>query len=404
MDFSYSPKVVDLQKRLTAFMEEHIYPAEAVYHHEVAENRKAGNPWQPTKVMEQLKAQAKAAGLWNLFLPESKYGAGLTNLEYAPLCEIMGRSHVAPEAFNCSAPDTGNMETLVRYATEEQQQRWLLPLLDGTIRSAFAMTEPAVASSDATNIEARVERDGDEYVINGRKWWTSGAPDPRCEILIFMGKTDPDHASRHSQQSMILVPMKTPGVTMERALPVFGYDHAPHGHGEVSFDNVRVPVANRLGDEGQGWHVAMATAGFERGLLLRSPARYQRTAQKLVQLYRANQAQADRDPSIREAVQRAWMGAEAYTLSSYHTVARLAQGGSIGAEASTNKIFWSELDLLLHETALRILGARGELVDDAQTHDWLEGFLFAQAGPIYAGSNEIQRNIIAERVLGMPKA
>ena len=261
MDFSYSPKVIDLQQRLTAFMDAHVYPAESVYHDEVEANRKAGNAWQPTRVMEDLKAKAKAAGLWNLFLPESKLGAGLTNLEYAPLCEIMGRSHVAPEAFNCSAPDTGNMETLVRYATPEQQQRWLLPLLDGKIRSAFAMTEPAVASSDATNIEARIERVGDEYVINGRKWWTSGAPDPRCEILIFMGKTDPGNASRHRQQSMILVPMKTPGVTMERALPVFGYDHAPHGHGEVSFDNVRVPVANVLLGEGRGFEIAQGRLG-----------------------------------------------------------------------------------------------------------------------------------------------
>ena len=214
MDFSYSPKVIDLQQRLTAFMDEHIYPAESVYHAEVDANRAAGNAWLPTKVMEELKAKARAAGLWNLFLPESKYGAGLTNLEYAPLCEIMGRSHVAPEAFNCSAPDTGNMETLVRYATEAQQQEWLLPLLDGKIRSAFAMTEPDVASSDATNIEASIVRDGDEYVINGRKWWTSGAPDPRCEILIFMGQTDPSNPDAHKRQSMILVPMKTPGVKM----------------------------------------------------------------------------------------------------------------------------------------------------------------------------------------------
>ena len=261
MDFTYSPKVIDLQQRLTAFMEEHIYPAEAVYHHEVAENRKAGNPWQPTKVMEKLKAAARAEGLWNLFLPESELGAGLTNLEYAPLCEIMGRSHIAPEAFNCAAPDTGNMETLARYASPAQQQRWLLPLLDGTIRSAFAMTEPDVASSDATNIEARITRDGDHYVINGRKWWTSGAPDPRCQILIAMGKTDPDHINRHQQQSMILVPMETPGVTMERALSVFGYDHAPHGHGEVSFDNVRVPVENILLGEGRGFEIAQGRLG-----------------------------------------------------------------------------------------------------------------------------------------------
>ncbi len=261
MDFTYTPKVVALQQRLTAFMDEHIYPAESVYHHEVAENRKAGNPWQPTRVMEELKTKAKAADLWNLFLPESNLGAGLTNLEYAPLCEIMGRSHIAAEAFNCSAPDTGNMETLARYATPAQQQRWLVPLLAGQIRSAFAMTEPDVASSDATNIEARITREGDEYVINGRKWWTSGAPDPRCEILIFMGKTDPDHANRHQQQSMILVPMNTPGVTMERALPVFGYDHAPHGHGEVSFVNVRVPVSNILLGEGRGFEIAQGRLG-----------------------------------------------------------------------------------------------------------------------------------------------
>ncbi|MBI5334165.1 MAG: acyl-CoA dehydrogenase family protein [Burkholderiales bacterium] len=261
MDFAYSPKVRDLQQRLTAFMEAHIYPAEARYHDEVEANRAKGNAWVPTQVMEELKAKAKAEGLWNLFLPESEYGAGLTNLEYAPLCEIMGRSHIAPEAFNCSAPDTGNMETLVRYANEEQKQQWLIPLLEGRIRSAFAMTEPAVASSDATNIEAKVERDGDHYVINARKWWTSGAPDPRCEILIFMGKTDPDHASRHQQQSMILVPMKTPGVKMERALNVFGYDHAPHGHGEVSFTDVRVPVSNVLLGEGRGFEIAQGRLG-----------------------------------------------------------------------------------------------------------------------------------------------
>ncbi|AWI52364.1 acyl-CoA dehydrogenase [Aquabacterium olei] len=261
MDFSYAPKVVALQQRVQAFMDEHIYPNEARYHDEVEANRQRGNPWQPTQVMEDLKAKARAAGLWNLFLPESAYGAGLTNLEYAPLCEIMGRSHIAPEAFNCSAPDTGNMETLVRYATEAQRKQWLEPLLEGRIRSAFAMTEPDVASSDATNIEASILREGDEYVINGRKWWTSGAPDPRCEILIFMGKTAPDHPDRHQQQSMILVPMKTPGVRLERALNVFGYDHAPHGHGELSFDNVRVPVSNVLLGEGRGFEIAQGRLG-----------------------------------------------------------------------------------------------------------------------------------------------
>ena len=260
MDFSHSEKVRDLQERITQFMENHVYPAEPLYHKELEDNRRAGNPWQVTKVLEELKKKAKAADLWNLFLPHSEHGAGLTNLEYAPLCEIMGRSHIAPEAFNCSAPDTGNMEVLARYATKEQQQRWLVPLLDGKIRSAFAMTEPRVASSDATNIESSIVRDGDSYVINGRKWWTSGAGDPRCEILIFMGKTNPE-AGRHSQQSMILVPMKTPGVKVLRTLTVFGYDHAPHGHAEVDFANVRVPVENLLLGEGRGFEIAQGRLG-----------------------------------------------------------------------------------------------------------------------------------------------
>jgi acyl-CoA dehydrogenase len=261
MDFDYTPKVKDLQKRLNAFMDQHIYPNEDAFHNEVEANRAKGNPWVPTVIMEQLKEKARAAGLWNLFLPQSERGAGLTNLEYAPLCEIMGRSHIAPEAFNCSAPDTGNMETIERYGNDAQRNEWLMPLLEGRIRSGFAMTEPAVASSDATNIEARIVRDGDHYVINGRKWWTSGAPDPRCKILIFMGKTDPDNPSRHNQQSMILVPMDTPGVTRVRALSVFGYDHAPHGHGEVDFKDVRVPVSNILLGEGRGFEIAQGRLG-----------------------------------------------------------------------------------------------------------------------------------------------
>lgn len=261
MNFEFSPKVQDLQARLTAFMEEHVYPAEAVYHAEVEANRAKGNAWVATNIMEELKAKARAAGLWNLFLPESSRGAGLTNLEYAPLCEIMGRSWIAPETFNCNAPDTGNMEVFERYGTEEQKEKWLKPLLAGEIRSAFAMTEPDVASSDATNVQASIVRDGDEYVINGKKWWTTGAPDPRCKILIFMGKTDPDNANRHKQQSMILVPLDTPGVTMTRFLPVFGYDDAPHGHGEFHFDNVRVPVSNILLGEGRGFEIAQGRLG-----------------------------------------------------------------------------------------------------------------------------------------------
>jgi acyl-CoA dehydrogenase len=261
MQFSYSDKVIDLQKRVTAFMDEHVYPAEEAFEAEMDAARKSGNPWVPTRTVEALKEKARAAGLWNLFLPESDMGAGLTNLEYAPLCEIMGRSHIGPEAFNCSAPDTGNMETLARYGTKEQQDQWMKPLLAGEIRSAFAMTEPDVASSDATNIEASIERDGDEYVINGQKWWTSGANDPRCKILIFMGKTDPDNPNRHKQQSMILVPMDTKGVTVLRHLPVFGYDDAPHGHAEVRFENVRVPASNMLLGEGRGFEIAQGRLG-----------------------------------------------------------------------------------------------------------------------------------------------
>jgi acyl-CoA dehydrogenase len=261
MDFAYSDTVKDLQRRVSAFMEEHVYPAEERFHAEIAENRRKGNAWQPTQVMEELKAKAKADGLWNLWLPESNLGAGLTNLEYAPLCEIMGRSHIGPEAFNCSAPDTGNMEVLVRYGNEAQKAEWLPPLLDGRIRSGFAMTEPAVASSDATNIAASIVRDGDHYVINGRKWWTSGAGDPRCKILIFMGKTDPQNASRHRQQSMILVPMETPGVRVVRNVPVFGYDDAPHGHSEVDFVDVRVPASNLLLGEGRGFEIAQGRLG-----------------------------------------------------------------------------------------------------------------------------------------------
>ena len=260
MDFSHSPKVVALQARVMAYVREHVVPAEDDFQAEMAALRAAGNPWQGTQTMERLKDQAKAAGLWNMFLPDSEAGAGLTNLEYAPLCEIMGRWPLTAEAMNCSAPDTGNMEVLERYGTPEHKERWLKPLLDGRIRSAFAMTEPAVASSDATNIECRIERDGDDYVINGRKWWTSGAPDPRCEIMILMGKTDPQ-AATYRQQSMILVPRHTPGVTIERALSVFGYDHAPHGHGEVSFTNVRVPASNILLGEGRGFEIAQGRLG-----------------------------------------------------------------------------------------------------------------------------------------------
>ncbi|WKB52934.1 acyl-CoA dehydrogenase family protein [Eleftheria terrae] len=260
MDFDYSPKTKELQARLTAFMDQHIYPNEGRFTEEIEANTRAGKRWTPLQLLEELKPKARAAGLWNLFLPDSDRGAGLSNQEYAPLAEIMGRVPWASEVFNCSAPDTGNMEVLVRYGTPAQQREWLEPLLEGRIRSAFAMTEPEVASSDATNICARIERQGDEYVINGRKWWTSGAGDPRCKIMIFMGKTDPD-APRHQQQSMILVPTETPGVKILRPLGVFGYDDAPHGHMEVLFENVRVPASNMLLGEGRGFEIAQGRLG-----------------------------------------------------------------------------------------------------------------------------------------------
>jgi len=255
MSFEPSAKAKQLQQRLQRFMAAYVYPNERRFHEEVERER-----WKPTKIVEELKSKARDEGLWNLFLPQDPNGAGLTNLEYAPLCEIMGRSHMAPEVFNCSAPDTGNMEVLARYGTPEQKEHWLKPLLAGEIRSCFAMTEPDVASSDATNISASIVRDGDEYVINGRKWWSSGAGDPRCKIAIFMGKSDPS-APAHKQQSMILVPLEAPGVTIVRLLTVFGYDHAPHGHAEIKFENVRVPAANMLLGEGRGFEIAQGRLG-----------------------------------------------------------------------------------------------------------------------------------------------
>jgi acyl-CoA dehydrogenase len=257
VDFSYSPKVKELEARLARFMEEHIYPNEQRYWDEI----ESGDRWQPSAVIEELKPRARAAGLWNLFLPDKHHGAGLTNLEYAPLAEIMGKVHWSSEVFNCSAPDTGNMETLALFASEAQKKQWLDPLLAGEIRSCFSMTEPAVASSDATNIEAVIRRDGDHYNINAHKWFSSGAGHPHCKLIIFMGKTDPEGADRHRQQSMILVPMETPGVKVIRQLHVFGYDDAPHGHSEIIFENVRVPATNILLGEGRGFEIAQGRLG-----------------------------------------------------------------------------------------------------------------------------------------------
>jgi len=261
MDFAYSDKVKTLQSKLSRFMDEHVYPNERRFRDEVEANRAKGNPWVPTKLIEELKPKARAEGLWNLFLPRSpRAPEGLSNLEYAPLCEIMGRVHWAPEVFNCSAPDTGNMETLERYGSEEQKRQWLDPLLRGEIRSAFLMTEPDVASSDAANIQCRIERKRDDYVVNGRKWWSSGAGDPRCKLFIVMGKTDPG-AAKYAQQSMILVPREAPGVKILRPLSLFGYDDAPHGHMDIQLENVRVPASNVLLGEGRGFEIAQGRLG-----------------------------------------------------------------------------------------------------------------------------------------------
>ncbi len=255
--FEFSKKSLELQEKLKVFMDKNVYPNES----NITEEINSGNIWEPSNIIEDLKVKAKGEGLWNLFLPESDKGAGLSNLDYAPLCEIMGRSPYAPEVFNCNAPDTGNMEVFERYASEELKEKWLSPLLKGQIRSGFAMTEPQVASSDATNIEASIKKEGNEYIINGKKWWTSGAMDPRCKVLIFMGKTDPNNLDKHKQQSQIVVPMDTPGIKVERYLPVFGFTDAPHGHAEVSFSNVRVPKENLLLGEGRGFEIAQGRLG-----------------------------------------------------------------------------------------------------------------------------------------------
>ncbi len=257
MNFEYSDRVKELQERVTAFMEEVVYPNEAVFKRQLDEG---ASRWDEPPIMEEMQAKAKAAGLWNLFLPDSEHGAGLTNVEYAPLCEIMGRSMIGPDVFNCNAPDTGNMEVLVRYGSEEQKEKWLVPLLNGEIRSCFSMTEPSVASADATNMEATIERDGDEYVINGRKWWSSGAGSSRCKIAIVMGISNPE-GPKHERHAQILVPLDAPGVNIVRQLPVFGYDHAPHGHGEIEFNQVRVPASNIIWGEGKGFAIAQGRLG-----------------------------------------------------------------------------------------------------------------------------------------------
>jgi len=401
MDFNYSHKTQEMQSRLNAFMAEHVYPAEPQYYKDIAANTAAGKRWTPVQIIESLKPKARDAGLWNLFLPTSDRGAGLTNQEYAPLAEIMGAVPWSSEVFNCSAPDTGNMEVLERYGTQEHKDRWLKPLLAGEIRSAFAMTEPAVASSDATNIEASIQRQGDEYVINGRKWWTSGAGDPRCKIYIFMGKTDPE-APRHSQQSMILVPSDAVGITVTRPLSVFGYDDAPHGHMEVDFQDVRVPATHMLLGEGRGFEIAQGRLGpgrihhcmrligvAERALKLMCERAVSRTAfgktvaQQGVTQERIAEARCMIDQARLLTLKAAWM-------------MDMAGNKSAKAEIAMIKVVAPNMACQVIDWAMQVHGGAGMCQDFplAYFYSMSRTLRFAD------GPDEVHRNAIAKLELG----
>jgi acyl-CoA dehydrogenase len=401
MDFSYSKRTQEMQAKLQAFMDRHVYPAEARYSAEIEENTRAGRRWTPLKTIEELKPKARAEGLWNLFLPESESGAGLTNQEYAPLAEIMGAVPWASEVFNCSAPDTGNMEVLVRYGTAEQKKRWLEPLLEGKIRSAFAMTEPGVASSDATNIEARIERDGDEYVLNGRKWWTSGAGDPRCAVYIFMGKSDPD-APKHSQQSMVLVPADAKGVKVLRPLSVFGYDDAPHGHMEVLFENVRVRAANMLLGEGRGFEIAQGRLGPGRihhcmrliGLAERSLALMCKRASERVAFGKPVAAQSVTQERIAEA--RCMIDQARLLTLKAAWMMDVAGNKAAKAEIAMIKVVAPSMACQVIDWAMQVHGGGGMSEDFP-----LAGF-YTQARTLrFAdGPDEVHRSAIAKMELG----
>ncbi len=397
MHFEHSERVRQLQVRLSQFMDNHVYPNEQTYYDHVDQS---ANRWSIPPIMEELKANARGEGLWNLFLPESEYGHGLSNLEYAPLCEIMGRSPIAPEVFNCAAPDTGNMEVLVRYGSEEQKKRWLVPLLEGKIRSGFAMTEPDVASSDATNIRASIRKEGGEYVLNGKKWWTSGASDPRCKILIFMGKTDPD-APKHLQQSMVLVPVETPGVRKIRSLPVYGFDHAPHGHAEIEFDDVRVPASNLLLGEGRGFEIAQGRLG---------PGRIHHCMRLIGQAERAIEMMCRRAKArvafgkpiaeqgvVMEAIANSRIEIEQARLLTLKAAYLMDTVGNktARAEIAMIKVVAPNMACRVIDRAVQVHGAAGVTEDGGLCHGWA----WARALRLADGPDEVHRMAIAKQEL-----
>jgi acyl-CoA dehydrogenase len=396
MDDDFSERTNQLRGRLTAFMEKHVYPNEHRHEEEVASQK---SRWTPTPILEELKRKARAEGLWNLFWPKD-HGGELGNYDYAPLCEIMGRNHWAPEVFNCSAPDTGNMEVLIKYGTKEQQERWLTPLKNGEIRSCFGMTEPDVASSDATNIRCRIERQGDHYVINGRKWWSSGAMDPRCKVAIVMGKTDPN-AARHAQQSMVLVPMDTPGVTVVRPLTVFGYDHAPHGHAEVRFENVRVPVSNILLGEGRGFEIAQGRLG---------PGRIHHCMRAIGLAERALEMMCDRARQrvtfgkpiaehgmIRQMIAQSRIEIDEARLLTLHAARMMDRQGNKAArkEIAMIKVSAPNMVCRVLDRAIQVFGAGGV----SQDFDLAANYAHARTLRIVDGPDEVHLNAIAKMEL-----